>query len=375
LKRFLILSMGFFMMKILRLLLIVVFLLTSLLVSLAQEEGMATINLGSNDELGEFIVGDNGMTLYIYTRDPIGETVCYDRCAENWPPLIVESEDDLTVAEGIPGVFGTVERTNGDLNVTYNDMPLYYWRRDEAPGDSTGQNVGGVWWVIAPGDVYLQYTEELGHILVGTEGLSLYVFLNDESGSGESACVDQCAENWPPLIVESEEVVGDPRLPGELGTIERTDGSLQVTYDGWPLYYWKDDTAVGDTTGEGRGDVWYTVSPPLLLVAESEDLGQYLVDAVTGKAVYIFTNDEVGAGASNCTETCLENWPELRLYGNDRLVAGEGVMGELGSFVRADNDRQQITYNGMPLYFFAEDAEPSDINGQGRGDVWFVVEP
>jgi len=359
-------------MKVVRFTLVLFMLLVgSIFASFAQDEGMATINLGGNDELGEFLVDANGMSLYIYTRDPIGETVCVERCAENWPPLIVESEDELTVAEGIPGVFGTVERANGDLNVTYNDMPLYLWIRDEAPGDSTGQAVGNVWWVVAPGDVYLQYTEELGHILVGTNGMTLYIFLNDEPGV--SNCTEGCLENWPPLIVESEEVVGDPRLPGELGTITRDDGTFQATYNGWPLYYWKDDMAVGDATGEGRGDVWYTVSPETVLVTESDDMGSYLVDAASGMTLYMFTNDE--EGVSNCTEGCLENWPAFTLYGNDRLVAGAGIEGELGTITRADNDAIQITYNGMPLYFYVEDLEPGDANGQGRGDVWFIVEP
>lgn len=357
-------------MKAIRFVVLMFMILWGVFIGLAQDD-MATINLGGNDELGEFLVDANGMTLYIYTRDPLGETVCYDRCAENWPPVIVESEDDLTVADGIPGVFGTVERTNGDLNVTYNGLPLYLWRRDEAPGDSTGQAVGNVWWVIAPGDVYLHNNAELGHILVGTEGMTLYLFTNDEPGV--SNCYDQCAENWPPLLVEGMEVVGDPRLPGELGTTERTDGTYQVTYNGWPLYYFAQDEAPGDVVGEGRGDVWYTLSPETAVVAESDELGEYLVDAASGMTLYMFTNDE--EGVSNCTETCLENWPAFTLYGNDRLTTGAGIEGEWGTIVREDNEDVQITYNGMPLYFFANDEAPGDINGQGAGDVWFVVEP
>lgn len=358
-------------MRVLRFVVVVCLAFGGILASLAQDESMATISVGENDELGSFLVGADGMTLYIFTRDPLGESVCVDGCAESWPPLIVESEDDLTVEDGIPGVFGTVERADGTLNVTYNGLPLYYFARDEAAGDTNGQARGNVWWVVAPGDVYLHHNDELGHILVGTEGMTLYIFLNDEMGV--SNCTEGCLDNWPPLLVEADEVVGDPRLPGELGTIERDDDTIQVTYNGWPLYYFTPDEAPGDIAGEGRGDVWYTVSPETLIVQESDELGAYLVDAASGMTVYLFDNDEMGV--SNCTEGCLENWPAVTLYAGDRLVAGEGIEGELGTITREDDESTQITYNGMPLYFFANDEAPGDTNGQARGDVWWVVEP
>lgn len=350
----------------------VLFLLVLLILvapTLAQD---TLITLSSTDELGEFLVGADGMTLYIYTPDPIGETVCYDRCAENWPPLIVDSMDDLTYPEGLAGEFSLVERTNGDLNVAYNGLPLYYFIRDEAAGDTVGQGRGRVWWVIAPADVYVLRNDELGHILVGSAGLSLYLLTGDEPGSGISQCYDQCAENWPPLLVDSaDDLVGDPRLLGVLGTIERTDDTIQVTYNGSPLYYWKGDAAPGDIDGEGRGDVWYTVSPETVTIGTSDDLGNFLI-APNGMTLYLFTKDE--EGVSNCADTCLENWPALTLFNGDRLASGPGVEGKLGTITR-DDDKVQITYNGMPLYFFAEDEASGDTNGQDRGDVWFVVEP
>src|SRR5262245_47735606 len=100
----------------------------------AQDETLPnTINLGGNDDLGAFLVGPNGMTLYVYSSDDLGVSNCTsDSCVENWPPLIVESADAATIAEGIPGEVGTVERADGSLQATYNDMPLYYWLHDAA---------------------------------------------------------------------------------------------------------------------------------------------------------------------------------------------------------------------------------------------------
>ena len=80
---------------------------------------------------------------------------------------------------------------------------------------------------------------------------------------GESACYDQCATNWPPLVA-TEPLTLVSGIPGELGTITRTDGTMQVTYDGMPLYYYAQDAEGGDANGQGRGDVWFVVAvvPP-----------------------------------------------------------------------------------------------------------------
>jgi predicted lipoprotein with Yx(FWY)xxD motif len=97
----------------------------------------------------------------------------------------------------------------------------------------------------------------LGDILVDGDGRTLYLFLNDDQG--ESTCYDACASNWPPLTGEATAGTGvDGTL---LGTTERTDGSIQVTYDARPLYYFAGDTSPGDTAGQGINDVWFVVSP------------------------------------------------------------------------------------------------------------------
>ena len=348
----------------------ILFALLILLVALPVTAQDTLIGLGSSDMLGEFLVDSEGMTLYMFPNDPLGESVCVDTCLERWPALTVESMDDITAAEGIPGAFSTVERPDGTLQVAYNEMPLYYWQNDEAPGDTLGHGVGRVWWVVPPATVYAFRHGDLPAVLVGPDGMTLYLFTNDVGG--ESACYDQCAENWPPLLVESEEdLVPGVLLLGEFGTTERTDGTLQVTYNNMPLYYFAQDAAIGDMMGEGRGDVWYTVPPETVGVASNDELGDFLVDA-EGMTLYLFTNDE--EGVSNCADDCTENWPPFTVRPVEILTAGTGIEGELATIERADGG-MQVTYNGMPLYFFAEDAAPGDTTGQGRGDVWWVVEP
>lgn len=97
-----------------------------------------------------------------------------------------------------------------------------------------------------------------GVILTDPEGMTLYLFTNDDDG--ESTCYDDCAEAWPPLTVEGSPTIPDG-LPGEFGTTERDDGSAQVTYEGMPLYYFQNDEQPGDATGQGANDVWFVVNP------------------------------------------------------------------------------------------------------------------
>jgi predicted lipoprotein with Yx(FWY)xxD motif len=101
---------------------------------------------------------------------------------------------------------------------------------------------------------------DLGQIVVdAAEGRTLYVFLVDEGT--ESTCYDDCEASWPPLTVEGDPAAGEGIDASLLGTTEREDGSIQVTLDGHPLYYFASDETPDDVNGQGVGDVWYVVSP------------------------------------------------------------------------------------------------------------------
>jgi predicted lipoprotein with Yx(FWY)xxD motif len=113
---------------------------------------------------------------------------------------------------------------------------------------------------------------ELGARVVDADGRSLYVFLDDSPG--ESACSGGCAESWPPATVgEGASLQAGERVTGEVGTIEREDGTLQLTLEGWPLYRYAADGAPGDATGEGVGGVWFVARPDGSLPAASASPG------------------------------------------------------------------------------------------------------
>lgn len=112
--------------------------------------------------------------------------------------------------------------------------------------------------------VEVSESTEFGPILVNGEGMSLYAFMGDTQDSGASTCMDDCAVEWPPLTTDGDPVAGEGVDETLLGTITREDGSLQVTYNGWPLYLFEEDAAPGDTNGQGIEDefgLWFLVSP------------------------------------------------------------------------------------------------------------------
>jgi predicted lipoprotein with Yx(FWY)xxD motif len=109
----------------------------------------AVVNVGQNSTLGSFLVDSKGMTLYLFTKDTPNTSNCYGSCAAIWPPLLT-SGSPVAGAGVTASLLGTTKRTDGTTQVTYNGWPLYYYASDKAAGDTTGENVQGVWFVITP---------------------------------------------------------------------------------------------------------------------------------------------------------------------------------------------------------------------------------
>jgi predicted lipoprotein with Yx(FWY)xxD motif len=234
------------------------------------EEGVTVATADS--DFGPILVDGEGMVLYRFLSDTEGESTCNGECLANWPALVGEAQ----AGEGVDdSLLGTVERDDGSLQVTYADWPLYHFAADEAPGDTNGQGVGDVWYVVGPDGEVIEEAgaaaaepasdgatvavaeSDLGPILTDGEGRVLYRFMNDTEGT--SACEGECLDNWPALTGEAQ--AGEGADESLLGTIERPDGTAQVTYGEWPLYYFAGDAGPGETNGQGVGDVWYVVGP------------------------------------------------------------------------------------------------------------------
>jgi predicted lipoprotein with Yx(FWY)xxD motif len=102
-------------------------------------------------------------------------------------------------------------------------------------------------------------------------------------------------------------------------------------------------------------------------------IGTVLVDGTSGMTVYIFTKDTKDSGTSACTGDCLATWPALTVPAGATPSGGSGVTGTLGTITRADDGSLQVTYNGLPLYFFKNDSAPGDANGVYEN--WEAVKP
>jgi predicted lipoprotein with Yx(FWY)xxD motif len=114
----------------------------------AGAQAAPSVAVRQDPQLGSILTDAQGMTLYLYTKDEQGTSNCYDQCATAWPPLLTDT--DPTGPDMIAAGLGLSERADGSQQVTYNGLPLYYWYKDSKPGETTGQNVGGVWFVVNP---------------------------------------------------------------------------------------------------------------------------------------------------------------------------------------------------------------------------------
>jgi predicted lipoprotein with Yx(FWY)xxD motif len=227
----------------------------------------------------------------------------------------------------------------------------------------------------------------LGKMLVGPEGLTLYGFTNDADGS--SSCYDRCAAAWPPVLVENGWDVGPGLDAGVFATTTRKDGTQQLVAGKWPLYYYSGDAAPGDVAGQGSGNVWFAVDPAGALIktpapapgtpkaaptaataahVADTKLGSVLVDA-NGRTLYGFTKD--ADGNPTCAGACADAWPAA-IVEDGKLPAG--LDPAVFSVVARPDGRSQLKAGKWPLYRFAGDAAPGDVNGQNSGGVWFVVD-
>lgn len=104
------------------------------------------VTVADSADFGKILSDGKGMTLYTYAKDSVGTITCYGACAASWPPLLASSTPRLE--SGLIGSgFSLITRTDGTKQVAYKGMPLYRWDKDAVPGDTSGEGIGGVWFV------------------------------------------------------------------------------------------------------------------------------------------------------------------------------------------------------------------------------------
>ncbi len=107
----------------------------------------AIVKTGDTD-LGQVLVNKDGMTVYGFTADMNGTSSCVDACAQNWPPVAVDS---ASLPSGMDdAIFTVITRPDGTFQLAAKNQPLYTFAMDEAAGDTNGQGVINAWWVVKP---------------------------------------------------------------------------------------------------------------------------------------------------------------------------------------------------------------------------------
>jgi predicted lipoprotein with Yx(FWY)xxD motif len=103
---------------------------------------------------------------------------------------------------------------------------------------------------------------DLGKVVVDAEGYTLYRFDNDKANPPTTACVDECAKKWPPVVVDrNAKLRVDGVEDAAIGLLERPDGKTQLTIKGWAVYRYSGDKKPGATDGQGVGGTWYAITP------------------------------------------------------------------------------------------------------------------
>ncbi|GAA2259417.1 lipoprotein [Streptomyces ruber] len=262
-------------------------------------------------------------------------------------------------------------------------------------GAGTGQDTaaGG-----APaGALTVSSSAEYGEVLTDGAGFTLYRFDEDTAEPPKTTCEGDCATTWPP-VPASGATAAEGVDTSLLGEVTRPDGTKQLTVGGWPMYRYAKDTKAGDVKGQGVGNTWYASAPdgkkatgagggdgsgggtggdlPGLSTRVDPELGEIVVDA-EGMTVYRFEKDTPWPMKSACIGACLEKWPVVApVDAADTKGIDNKNDGRRGYVVldRPDGLKQQ-SIDCWPLYTFAGDKKPGDINGQGVGGTWYAISP
>jgi predicted lipoprotein with Yx(FWY)xxD motif len=219
--------------------------------------GMASV-ITERSRLGTVLAGRTALgrrTLYTLSFDTPNRTTCTGACAAIWPPLLTSGRARAGSGVSQPAI-GTLRRPNGTFQVTYHGRPVYMFAFDlgngAAPGLTNGEylidpQASGVWYTVTPRGTPDPGTTTVGsehsgtaRILAITAGLThatatLYAFSIDTRTM--SKCTGMCAKFWPPVLTTRAVKAGPGVNQHMLGTLRRADGTIQVSYNGHPLYF------------------------------------------------------------------------------------------------------------------------------------------
>lgn len=242
----------------------------------SSEASVYEVRLATNATVGNYLVDKAGSTLYFFANDSKGRTSCTGSCQYVWPPFYVSGLTQDKLGQGLNiSDFDTI-MVNGNAQLRYKTWPLYYYapasgyygtNTREPAGQINGDGFNSVWFVAKPDysimlndgqlvgndgqDYKGNYTQGTGNTLYFTDGRgnTLYTFSRDTRDVNKFTKSDFSNNSiWP--IYETTSIVVPSTLDKTLfGTID-VFGKSQLTYKGWPLYYFGAD---GSVHGNNKG--------------------------------------------------------------------------------------------------------------------------
>ncbi len=278
------------------------------------------VQLKTDATFGSILTDSEGFTLYFFAKDIADTSNCTDGCLANWPAFY---EADLSLDAGLnPDDFGVITRADDTKQNTYKGWPLYTFANDSEPGDIGGDGSGDVWFVAKPDYTVMvaagqlvgrdssgnetnlksDYTEgeEETFYITDAEGNTLYSFSNDKFETNTFTDDDLSNNNvWP--IFEATLAKIPSILSSEDFSVITVGGLQQLTYKGWPFYYFGQDNSRGDNFGVGfpSAGVW----PVLFNDAEAAEHDHSTAEKTSytvanqGATAYLFT----GEGLTNAS--------------------------------------------------------------------------
>ncbi|HLT92918.1 MAG TPA: hypothetical protein VKZ56_00080 [Membranihabitans sp.] len=243
---------------------------------------MHTVKLANHPGLGTLLTDADGMTLYFFSRDAGTNSACIGGCLNNWPVFYA---DELLLDEGLEeSDFAMITRSDGTTQTTYKGWPLYYFANDQDPGDVAGEGANGIWYVAKPDYTVMivnaqltgadgnQYNVndageyEIGEgntvYLTDAEGNTLYGFINDRFETNNFTNEDFSNNGAWPIFEADPESIPSTLETSDFSVID-VHGRSQLTFRGWPIYYFGNDSNRGDNKGVSvpSPGVWPILNP------------------------------------------------------------------------------------------------------------------
>ncbi len=277
------------------------------------------IQLKSTTAFGNILTTSDGFTLYFFSKDSKTASNCSGGCSDNWPAFFAS---DLTLDTGLnTSDFGTITRADGAQQTTFKGWPLYTFANDTAAGNINGDGAGGVWYVAKPDYTVMMVSAQLvgrdsngaetnlksdytpgdeeTFYMVDAEGNTLYAFINDTNGVNNFTKDDFSNNGVWPIFETTLANIPSVLSAFDFGSID-VFGRTQITYKGWPLYFFGQDTQRGDNFGVGfpSAGVWPVVNQNIdaAPTAQTPSTITYTIGN-QGASAYLFS----GEGLSNAS--------------------------------------------------------------------------